>query len=110
MDSKFYVRREVAMLLKKNGYPQKGTDFYWDSSNTSSPSLVAVPTFAEVCEWFRKKGILISIEWFINEFDNKEDKSVFWKSQAFINEHIEYSENEKTPYDAINDLFIKILN
>lgn len=104
MNPKFYVPKEVAILLKENGYPQTGTDFYQDLSNTSHPQLVAIPTYMEVLDWYLQKDVTIGVEW-----SYKDDEKV-WKAQAGINDFVTDSSYYTTPYGALSEIFLILSN
>lgn len=103
MNSKYYVSKEIAILLKENGYPQTGTDFYQDLSDTSHPQLVAIPTYMEVLDWYLQKDIPIGIEW--NYINNKR----VWIAKAEINDSI-ITVSYYTPYDALDGIFLMLLD
>ena len=62
MKREFYVSDEVAIQLRQKGFPQEESDIRLDDGT-------AVPSYMEVHEWFRLKGICIDINssWFTDE-------------------------------------------
>lgn len=72
MNAKFYVPFETAKLLKKAGYPQSGSDMYYDLSNNLTPDngfipidddvCAAAPAYCEVLDWLTlSKEIYIDV-------------------------------------------------
>lgn len=67
MDSKFYVSREVARLLKEKGYDgdaeyayhENGNFSHWGRNVNDIDYLYAAPTKAEAIDWLESKGITI---------------------------------------------------
>ena len=78
MNKKFYVPFETAKMLKKAGYPQAGSDMYYNSNgelftrteleagyNEEYPIMItdyyASPAYCEVLDWLAGKKIYIDI-------------------------------------------------
>ena len=114
MNPKFLIKPEIALLLKKNGYPQEGADYYFDSylnktfswrekKEINENTDIALPSYIELLDWLWNEGHPISIDWtpIKNHFT--------WDGNTLDNnEEIIYSEIYHTPYKVIEELIKKI--
>lgn len=102
MKREFYVSDEVAIQLRQKGYPQEETDIRLVDGT-------AVPSYMEVHEWFRLKGICIDINssWF-TEVDVWDCTTNYSTSDGDVVSL--YSDVWETPNLAMEKIIKKILN
>ena len=121
MNKKFYVPFETAKMLKKAGYPQAGSDMYYNPNgelftrteleagyNEEYPIMITyyytAPAYCEVLDWLvESKEICIDIEVLLN---GKWVCSLLDKKSEFtIGETLEYPTREQ----AINAAIVRVL-
>lgn len=69
MKPKFYVPFETAKMLRKAGYPQSGSDMYYDLSGNLTPDngflpinddvCPAAPAYCEVLDWLVSQRVAV---------------------------------------------------
>lgn len=129
MNTKFYVPFETAKMLKKAGYPQSGSDMYYNSNgelvtraeleagyNEEYPIMItyyyAAPAYCEVLDWMISKKIaVITIEmfeimWNIRPID---EAGMTWCCYVRLNDTIVYTDYYNTRWEAINAAIIRAL-
>lgn len=133
MKSKFFVPFETAKLLKKKGYPQEWSDWYYHEnidktfmlvSNQEVPQgllngrqsefnfeyITAAPTYHEVLDWLEENGIYITTLWNIGETDKEDTYEILWKCFVDITLHEEQVTSVyHTREEAINEGILKAL-
>ena len=73
MNTKFYVPFETAKMLRKAGYPQSGSDMYYNIDGDldawgnhimqcTIEHYYAAPAYCEVIDWLVKKEIYIDVD------------------------------------------------
>ena len=121
MNTKFYVPFETAKMLKAQGYPQSGSDMYYNPNGElrTQVELIAgykedypimikyyyvAPAYCEVLDWLvESKEICIDIEVLLN---GKWVCSLWDKKSEFtIGETLEYPAREQ----AINAAIVRVL-
>lgn len=118
MNKKFYVPFETAKMLKKAGYPQSGSDMYYNSNgelftrteleagyNEEYPIMItyyyAAPAYCEVLDWLVGKRIYIDIDctakakWYC----------YMWEGSSAIGATGDYIDREQ----AINAAIVRVL-
>ena len=127
MNKKFYVPFETAKMLKKAGYPQAGSDMYYNPNGELKtqveliagykedyPIMItyyyATPAYCEMLDWLDGKGIYVSAFLSIGETDNKDTYKIWWKSFIDVPNHEEQSSGVySTREEALNNGIIKAL-
>lgn len=127
MKTKHYVPFETAKMLKKAGYPQSGSDMYYNHNGelfTRSelesgyeegyPIMItyyyAAPAYCEVLDWLDGKGIYVSAFLAIGETENEDTYKIWWKSFIDVPNHEEQSSGVySTREEALNAGTLKAL-
>ena len=127
MNTKFYVPFETAKMLKKAGYPQAGSDMYYNPNGELKtqveliagykedyPIMItyyyAAPTYHEVLYWLEWKGIYVSAFLSIGETYIEDIYKILWKSFIDVPNNEEQSSGVySTREEALNNGIIKAL-
>ena len=128
MKSKFFVPFETAKLLKEKGYPQLGTEHYYNINGDIvvfsddyegytediimriEQDFFAALTYHEVLDWLDGKGIYVSAFLCIGETDKEDTYKIWWKSFIDIPPYEEQSSAVcSTREEALNNGIIKAL-
>ena len=113
MKREFLVSDKVALILKKNDYPQEGAEYYYDKYLNKIISLcerkfpnpetdIALPSYIEICDWLWKEGHPICVDW------TDTGVHIVWDGNTLNNGKIIYSDIYSTPYEVIEDLIKKL--
>lgn len=126
MNSKFYVPFETAKMLKAQGYPQVGSDMYYNPNGElkSQAELIAgykedypimikyytaAPVYCEVIDWLTKKEIYIDVDKTIDRVI----KTPLWLCFIWGKEQLKgamLTASYPTREQAANVAIIKVLN
>ena len=127
MNRKFFVPFETAKMLKKAGYPQAGSDMYYNPNGELFTRAeleagyeeeyqimityyYATPAYCEVLDWLEWKGIYVSAFLSIGETYNEDIYKILWKSFIDVPNHEEQSSGVySTREEALNNGIIKAL-
>lgn len=115
MNPKFLIKPEIAILLKKNGYPQEGAEYYFDiylnktfswreKKEINENTDVALPSYMELFDWLIKEEHPISVDW-----TYASDDRIIWDGNSLDKyDRVIYSDIRPTPYEVIEELIKKI--
>lgn len=117
MNTKFYVPFETAKMLKAQGYPQSGSDMYYNPNGELKTQVeliagykedypimikyyIAAPAYCEVLDWLVQKKIYIDVD-----CKAKAKWYCYWEGDFVIDATGQYFVREQ----AINAAIVKIL-
>lgn len=112
MKRELLIHNEIALILKKNGYPQEGAEYYfdyylnkifsWREKKMINPETdIALPSYIEVFNWLLKEGHPICIDWTVGAH-------IIWDGNTLNNGEIIYSNIYSTPYEVVEELIKKL--
>lgn len=127
MKSKFHVPFETAKMLKKAGYPQSGSDMYYNPNGKlmtqaeviagykdvfpiSITDCYAAPAYHEVLDWLEEKGIRIEVR-VAYQF---RERKWSWRGYVYVVEDEDYETSQladlcSTREQALNASILKAL-
>ncbi len=120
MNTKFYVPFETAKMLKAQGYPQVGSDMYYNLDGDldtlgnhimqcTIKHYYAAPAYCEVLDWLVKKEIYIDVDKTIDQVI----KTPLWCCFIWGKEQLKgaiLTASYPTREQAANVAIIKVLN